>query len=465
MTLRFLHFSDIHFGQERENGEWDAYPDVRAEALADIRRVITDGLIKGPAQAVLVTGDIAQAGLESEFKAASSWIDEVIDLAGAPSLSMRSIPGNHDVNLTRLNSQGLQTHQLLREASVDNAYAFLSSLSGNGSNAIADKFIDYRGFAHAYGSDFTSDTNPMNVAFYDMENGPGIRLIGFSTVLISDRKDIEGKLLLGANQYQVSREPGYEDIVMMHHPIPWLKDGGRASVYLNSRARMLLTGHEHHPQLNMIEHDNGFQQLRLAAGALTPPGAGPGYWYSYNWIEFDWLPAQAGKSQLQVTVYPRAWQPADTRFGADKDRLSSGECHRIVLSCEPQAAAVGLSQAPVPPLVSAAIADVPIEPQVDEVDLGLPETDVVPAQVEDTESFAELRFLFWRYLSRDQRIDALIKVQLLTERARARLPSFMEQEAFDEAADDTSIISELWELTMLHVPGEHRRANPFKAVT
>ena len=469
MTLRFLHFSDIHFGQERDDGGWAAFPDVRAEALTDIQRVQNQGLIKGPADAVLVTGDIAQAGLEAEFKVASEWLDQALELARCPPRAMRAVPGNHDVNLTRLNDQGLQTHNMLRNGEVDDAYAYLSALSGQVNNPIADKFVDYRGFAHAYGSDFTSDSNPMSVARYEMEGGPGIRLIGFSTVLISDRKDQKGKLLLGANQYQVSRERGFEDVVMMHHPLHWLKDQDRAETYLNSRARMVLTGHEHHPKLGKVEHDNGYQQVRLAAGALTPPSAGLGYWYSYNWIEFDWLPSSEGRPQLKVTVYPRAWIPSETRFGPDRERLASGEAIDFVLSCEPHlpppegATSIPSALAMGAPIEIANVVEV-LQTEATS-DLRVPETDAVPEEVDDVESFAQLRFLFWRYLSRDQRVDALISVGLVTERSRHRLPSFMEQEAFAEAGDDPTLLASLWDLTMPHVPPDQCSPNPFKATS
>ncbi len=469
MTKRFLHFSDIHFGQERGDGGWDAFPDVRAEALADIERMLASGVIKGPADAILLTGDIAQAGLEGEFKTASAWIDEALQLAGCPPRALRSVPGNHDVNLARMSQPGLQTHNILRKASVDDAYAYLSSLSGQPNNPIADKFVDYRGFAHAYGTDFTSDSNPMSVTHYDMAGGAGIRLIGFSTVMISDRKDEKGKLLLGANQYQVSRERGFEDVVMMHHPLDWLKDSDRAETYLNSRARMVLTGHEHHPTLRKVEHDNSYEQIRLAAGALTPPNAGPGYWYSYNWIEFDWLAPEGGRSRLQVTVYPRAWKPSETRFGPDRDRLVTGESRHLVLSCEPDLPSaprvastpteteVRLSAVVVPSGEAASSEDAP--------ELRMPETDAVPDQVADAENFAKLRFLFWRYLTREQRVDALIALGLLTERARHRVPSFMEQEAFSDAGDDPTLLSALWERTLPNVPEDQRSPNPFKATS
>jgi 3',5'-cyclic AMP phosphodiesterase CpdA len=469
MTKRFLHFSDIHFGQERGDGGWEAFPDVRAEALADIERMLASGVVRGPADAILLTGDIAQAGLESEFKIASAWIDEALELGGCPARALRSVPGNHDVNLARMSEAGLQTHNMLRKASVDDAYAYLSALSGQPYNPIADKFVDYRGFAHAYGSDFTSDSNPMSVGHYEMTDGPGLRLIGFSTVIISDRKDEKGKLLLGANQYQVSRERGFEDVVMMHHPLDWLRDSDRAENYLNSRARIVLTGHEHHPTLTKVEHDNSYEQVRLAAGALTPPNAGPGYSYSYNWIEFDWIDPEGGRPRLQVTVYPRAWKPSETRFGPDRDRLVAGESRQLVLSCDHDPPSVRRAAA-APAEAEAKFCAAFVTPgeavlSEDAPELRMPETDAVPNQVADAENFAKLRFLFWRYLSREQRVDSLIALGLLTERARHRLPSFMEQEAFADAGDDTSLLSALWDRTIPHVPEDQRSPNPFKATS
>jgi hypothetical protein len=55
--LRFLHFSDIHFGQEK-NGAW-IHDDVRREVLNDCKKVLSDKYIEDGADAIIVTGDVA----------------------------------------------------------------------------------------------------------------------------------------------------------------------------------------------------------------------------------------------------------------------------------------------------------------------------------------------------------------------------------------------------------------------
>jgi 3',5'-cyclic AMP phosphodiesterase CpdA len=74
--LRFLHFSDVYFGQEK-NGAW-VHDDIRREVLNDCQKCLNDGAIQGPPNAVIITGDVAYAGKEAEFKRAVDWLDQLL---------------------------------------------------------------------------------------------------------------------------------------------------------------------------------------------------------------------------------------------------------------------------------------------------------------------------------------------------------------------------------------------------
>lgn len=54
--IRLLHFSDIHFGQEND-GHWEPHDDVRNEVLHDLRKMLADSTMAGPADVILVSGD------------------------------------------------------------------------------------------------------------------------------------------------------------------------------------------------------------------------------------------------------------------------------------------------------------------------------------------------------------------------------------------------------------------------
>ncbi|MCE5268862.1 MAG: hypothetical protein LLG00_13365, partial [Planctomycetaceae bacterium] len=78
-AYRFVHVSDIHFGQEKQNGTVVARDDVRTELLNDCR---TREKTLGPAEGILVTGDIAFSGKKEEYGRAAEWLDELTKAAG-----------------------------------------------------------------------------------------------------------------------------------------------------------------------------------------------------------------------------------------------------------------------------------------------------------------------------------------------------------------------------------------------
>lgn len=455
MPIRFLHFSDIHFGQGKPDG-WEPHDDVRNEVLSDLQRVQEEGVVAGKADLVLVTGDIAQKGLEEEFKQASDWLQRVREIACAESALIRTVPGNHDINLSRLDTIGQLAHNAIRaEPDLEHTYNYLASAGAQAQNSLATKLDDYQSFAYAHGSDFPSFSQPFTITHLDLPGGRGLRLIGLCTVLVSDLKDAKGGMILGRHQYGISRDPRYEDIVMMHHPTEWLKDRYEAERYLRSRARILMTGHEHLPQITSVERDNDFQQIELGAGALNPPASEAGYGYSFNWIEIDWI-ADASDAVLSVTVYPRKWNPDITAFAADSARLSGKDRRTIKLSCGPRPVE------PTPPLPSdpTVTAEEPLSVADAEIILALKETDVVP-DVANNEDFERLRYLFWHHLSKQARIETLIQLGLLTDHARNRLPPAFERMAF-EAAGDQGKLHDLWEKAMPQIPEADRTANPFQ---
>jgi 3',5'-cyclic AMP phosphodiesterase CpdA len=89
MKRRFLHFSDIHFGQEK-NGTLEIHEDVRFEVLSDCRTVLNNGLVDGPIDAILLTGDIAQQGKEAEFKRAVDWLDALTTIVKCDRTNVRT---------------------------------------------------------------------------------------------------------------------------------------------------------------------------------------------------------------------------------------------------------------------------------------------------------------------------------------------------------------------------------------
>lgn len=75
MSVVFVHVSDIHFGQEKDD-RVHIHADVKQQLIVDAREVISN-IPGGVARGILVTGDIAQSGTSEQYQAAGRWLDEL----------------------------------------------------------------------------------------------------------------------------------------------------------------------------------------------------------------------------------------------------------------------------------------------------------------------------------------------------------------------------------------------------
>jgi len=142
--------------------------------------------------------------------------------------------------------------------------------------------------------------------------GRSIRFIRMNSSLLCNgkEKDNNPELVLGERQFIIDRDEGVENIVLIHHPLNWYKDSEMVRTYMESRARVLITGHEHEPNVKVVEADEDADLMMLAAGATVPFKSDEVYSFTYNLIEFEWDPID---DDLIVTIHPRAWNPKRTR--------------------------------------------------------------------------------------------------------------------------------------------------------
>ncbi len=122
---RFIHFSDIHFGQEK-NGTLVVHEDIRAQAIRDCR-VIAEQL--GSVHGILVIGDIAYSGKRKEYQRAGDWLDEIISAVGCGESAVFVVPGNHDIDKDKIGFIGDITHDTLRKASIEQVDGILEKIS------------------------------------------------------------------------------------------------------------------------------------------------------------------------------------------------------------------------------------------------------------------------------------------------------------------------------------------------
>jgi GTPase-associated adaptor domain/Calcineurin-like phosphoesterase len=448
--LRFIHLSDIHFGQEID-GSLPTHEDVRANLVVDCQNLARE---LGPANGVLVTGDIAFSGQREEYQRAGEWLDQVTAAGGCDVTAVRVVPGNHDVDITQIDFLGTLAHKELRGAAPTEVNSILEKImkGDESANPLLRKFAAYREFAARYGCDFESGNKPMWVKNSQFDDINLLRFLGFNSGQVSDLSDSKGRMVLGNTQYIIYPPTGphrYEFVVLMHHPLSWFIDGHTAEKYLR-RARVIMVGHEHHLDLKKITREDGSEQLEIYAGATNPNESSASYTYRYNWIEFELK--KSDPVAIEVTVHPRVWDSDNPSFTADFNRLKGQRSAKFSLSCPNFDRHSGTASENVTEAVTSTQTS----------DANLDDND--PGMASKNTQYARLRYFFWKYLDWQQRLEILVELRILPTGSNQPVPQTMERLALEAAYRDNKL-AQLWTAVMKHVPADKRESNPFEGVS
>lgn len=330
MVHRFLHLSDIHFGQEKD-GTLVKHDHIRDALIKDAEALAKK---RGPVTRILVTGDISYSGQPDEYKAATQWLEKVTDACGCEETHVSTIPGNHDCDRQAISNQARMIYAQLRASAPDLVQATLHGINQDGetANPFLPKLRAYRQFANGFGCDFASPARPLWVRDFELPGGITLRFLGLTSVQVSDKDDAVGKMILGNQQYTIAEDANVINVVLIHHPLDWFIDETEASQYLQNNARVIMVGHEH--TLNIQKTVDAFTKkewLVIYAGAANPPDTT--YKYAYNWLEFSCGEVK-GQQHLIVEVFPRVWVQHSVKFDADYTRLGgSTESIKIEIPC------------------------------------------------------------------------------------------------------------------------------------
>lgn len=325
MPAIFVHVSDIHFGQERDE-RIHIHTDVKDQLIADAAEVVR-GLPGGIAHGIMATGDIAQTGRREQYEHAGEWLDRLAKAVGCEIFRIQMVPGNHDLDREKLSMGGEYLLNVIKKGGPSDYEKILANETDR--TALFARFEAYSRFCEGY--DCALDTEGKFATNLHVELAPGrsVRFVRMNSALLCSGKETEEEpeLMIGARQFPIPRNEGEENVVLIHHPLHWFKDSEDARTYLRSRARVLISGHEHNPKVSIDKVEEGCDLMMLAAGATVPFKSDETYTFTYNVIEFDW---DAEQDALSVVIHPRVWNPKRTCFEADEVRLG-GKAQRFVL--------------------------------------------------------------------------------------------------------------------------------------
>lgn len=299
--FRFAHLSDIHFDGYGEGATFDEYSSIRTELAHDLAALVEQ---VGPLNAIVIGGDVAGGGRESEYGLARSWLEKLCVEFGISFVDrVYCVPGNHDVDWGVIKDDPVigAIQARLLSCPIEEFNYQLKELVTRGPNIeLALSGLDaYNGFASQFRCSFEYSEHSWEQV---IPLGPlKLQLIGLNSALISgpsdSQKPEESRLALGPQATNVERQRETFTIVVCHHSPRWLRDRESIDHHLR-KGHLQLYGHEH--SFEIEEHGRG---VKINAGAVQPPKGEEDWEPSYNVITL--AVDDSDHELVTVDVYPR----------------------------------------------------------------------------------------------------------------------------------------------------------------
>lgn len=262
-AFRWVHFSDLHWGLDAQQGRWATF---KQELIIDLRHLCT--LMGGPIDAVFFTGDLVQKGTEELFRSLEA---EMRHLAAglahngvAPILVV--IPGNHDLSRPKPGDDLLRLLAPCRDVSeLDSLFRRLLDRNTDTSQGAARLFEQFVAWDTSGDHGFTrpDEVRPGLLpgdlaATITAHDGIKIGVVGLNTTLqyLSDNTKpgdlaVHRLQMFGLFENDVSEWCDKHHVCMLltHHPHTWfsadaLRDWDE-SIYNVNWFPLHLCGHMH----------------------------------------------------------------------------------------------------------------------------------------------------------------------------------------------------------------------------
>lgn len=334
-SISFIHLSDIHF-RKFSGDKFDIDQDLRDEIIRDINKNAKSYLenIKG----VLVCGDIAFSGQESEYEKAEDFLKEICRMLSISETAVYCVPGNHDVDQS-IPYRGSVLHSLQSELEKANTNNLIDHKLAGYARDNSNKdglFKHIETYNTKFAGKFSCNINsekPNWQSDFSLADKITLRLYGLNSVIVSnmdDHKDKEKDKPMIIGKYQIPKnEDGVIYMSLCHHPPECWKDYDNYTQNLiNSRIHIQLYGHKHIQEIKQIGNS-----LIIGSGATHPSRFEDGWNPRYNWINVK-IVKKYHEVYLDVKVYQRVLSPQGDKFIADIDGESTDEFKQYLIKLE-----------------------------------------------------------------------------------------------------------------------------------
>lgn len=271
-AFTWLHISDVHFNAKEEY--------ARNVIADDLLASLTRGLKFTPINAVFFTGDLAFHGSAEEYDDhVQPFLDRLLKATGIPREHLFLVPGNHDVQRSRIrpyHKLGLIEHP---DDTSGTALPDCDELFGDNPTLrlLAEKFAAFDAMARRYPGAWRNGRDAYTV-YVVRVNGLRIGVVGLNSAWFVSGDDKPNadktKLLLGrrlVNEALARLRTNKPDMtfVLMHHPLEWLCPWEQATVgsAVSGLGVAVLQGHLHKDYVEKVV-TSGSGRLVARAGAL-----------------------------------------------------------------------------------------------------------------------------------------------------------------------------------------------------
>jgi tetratricopeptide (TPR) repeat protein/predicted phosphodiesterase len=284
MTVHWLHVSDFHF-RAGDQYERDIVLGALVASVKDMRdrgRVI---------DFIVATGDIAHSGKATEYEAATSFFDALVEAASVERRDLWIIPGNHDVDRD-------QSIGLARTLGPDEADAYFAPTLPK--PHLTQKLGAFRQWYNRYfdGIRECPETSTCWPVEFRQIRRQRVAVLAINSALFCLNDEDHAKLLVGRRCVDgaiqdLSAQDADLRIALIHHPLEWLSDVERTNVRasLQQSVDVILRGHLHETEVASVVSASG-TTLLIAAGA------------AYQTRKWPQCAVYAAFDGLQVSVMP-----------------------------------------------------------------------------------------------------------------------------------------------------------------
>ncbi len=425
--MLLLHISDIHFKHPLCDSNMDPDQPFRTLLVSDVRARCQGAGRK--VDAILVTGDIANAGKEKEYKAAYKWLSELAEACSCEMESVFVVPGNHDVD-RKINAERAAVQNVHKAILSDKSpkaleKQFLRQFNdADAGHALFASLEEYNIFAARFGCNVYPTEKLCWMQDIELEHDVTLRLFGLTSTLLSgvdgEKDQPRQNLYMSPFQTVLNPEDNVVNVVLSHHPPDWLIDADDVDDAIRARATLHFFGHKHR-QRNFCDTN----YVRFSAGAVNPDRHEPGWEPGYNLINID-VAKESLRCYIDVRAEIMIWQTDPNGFKPKRFGDTEFLKHRVPVRAR-QIAPVAVSHSSV-------------EKELVAVEELAPETVKVEATMSDEHS-RNIVLRFWN-LRASERREVATKLGII-ESDEIALP---EAERYDRAlrrASERGLLEEL----------------------